>query len=254
MATPTVARLSGADGVRPTGLWRSQPPEDVSEDEFVTTLVLVRHATTAATGKRLGGRTQAPLDDNGRAQAAAVADRLADLPLKAVYASPLARTMETARAVAERHGLDVATCEGVIEVEYGRWTDRPLGPLTKTKLWPVIQARPSRVAFPDGETIRGAQARAVDAIEQLAAAHRRHVIAVVSHADIIKALVAHFVGAPLDLFQRIHINPASATVLSLGPDGGQPMLVRMNDDGPIDGAAFRRRTTSKTKQKGTTRG
>jgi probable phosphomutase (TIGR03848 family) len=205
----------------------------------VTTLLLIRHATTAATGKRLGGRTDASLDDAGRAQAAAAAERLAEVPLKAVYASPLRRSRETAEALAAPRGLDVGVCEGVNEVDYGAWTDRPLKQLARTKQWGVVQAHPSLVAFPDGETIRAMQARAADAVEALVAAHRRDAIAVVTHGDVIKALVAFYVGQPLDCFQRLHIAPASVTVLQLAP-GGRPVLVRLGDDGPLTADRFRR--------------
>lgn len=197
----------------------------------MSTLLLVRHATTAATGKKLGGRTEAPLDEGGRAQAAAAAERLRGLRLTAVYASPLTRTMETARIVAAPHGLGVRPAEGLLEVEYGKWTDRPLAQVAKTKLWPVIQQLPSQVTFPDGETIRGMQSRAVDAIEEIVARHPKGTVVAVSHADVIKALVSFYLGQPLDLFQRIHISPASVTALRLG-QGSPPMLLRMNDDGP----------------------
>lgn len=216
----------------------------------MTTLLLVRHATTAATGKRLGGRTEASLDDTGRTQAEAAAERLADLPLKAVYASPLARTRETAELVAKPHGLEIVAEEGLLEVEYGRWTDRPLKQVARTKLWPVIQARPSLVRFPEGETIRGAQHRAVDAVEGLVSRHRRDVVAAVTHADVIKTLVAFYIGLPLDLFQRLHVGPASVTILQLSP-GGQPTLLRFNDDGPLDAERFRAR---RPPRKGAARG
>ncbi len=217
----------------------------------MTTLVLVRHATTAATGKRLGGRTQAALDDNGRAQAEAAAARLAELPLKAVYASPLARTTQTAEIVAAPHRLAVRPDDGLLEVEYGAWTDRPLKPLTRTRRWPVIQTRPSLVRFPDGETIRAAQLRAVDAIEAIVARHPRDVVVAVSHADVIKVAVAFYLGQPLDLFQRLLISPASATVLALSADGGQPALVRLNDDGPLRvERPTRRATTAKGRRRG----
>jgi probable phosphomutase (TIGR03848 family) len=221
----------------------------------MTTLFLIRHATTAATGKKLGGRTQAPLDEPGRAQAEAAAQRLADVPFKAIYASPLRRTAETAEIVAAPHGLDVVHDDGLLEVEYGRWTDKPLATVAKHKLWPVIQARPSLVAFPDGETIRAAQLRAVDAVEALVAANKGKVIAAVSHADVIKAVVSFYLGQPLDLFQRIVINPASTTVLQLEP-GGRPALLRLNDDGPLDrGRATRPRAAKKaTPAKGARRG
>lgn len=195
------------------------------------TIVLVRHATTAATGKRLGGWTPGVhLDEAGKAQAEATAERLAGARIAAVYSSPLERTQDTARIVARPHGLKVRTRRGLGEVDYGEWTDRPLGQLRRRKLWPVIQATPSRVTFPGGESIRGAQARAVDATESLAAEHPGEVIVCVSHADVIKAVVAHHLGMPLDTFQRLVISPASITVLAL-PAGTAPMLLTINDTG-----------------------
>lgn len=219
----------------------------------MATLLLIRHGTTAATGKRLGGRTEAGLDDRGRAQAEDAAERLADLPIKAVYASPLPRTHETAEYIAARHGREVHTSEGLLEVEYGRWTDRPLKQLARTKLWPVVQSRPSLVRFPDGETIRAAQLRAVEAIEDLVARHRRDLVAAVSHGDVIKAVVAFYLGQPLDLFQRLHVGPASVTVFGLEP-GGQPALLRFNDEGPLIREQFAPAGTRAGAPKGSRRG
>lgn len=199
----------------------------------MTTMLLIRHATTAATGRKLGGRTQASLDDNGKAQAAACAKRLAGVPLKAIYASPLPRTMETAAAVAQPHHLDVTQAEGMIEVDYGRWTDRALGHVRNTKLWPVIQATPSKVVFPDGEGIAAMQHRALTEIERIVSSHRSGTVAVVSHADVIKAAVAGLIGMPLDLFQRLHVAPASVTVLDIRADHAATLL-RFNDDGPLE--------------------
>lgn len=204
----------------------------------MTTLLLIRHGTTSSTGKRLGGRTEHELDERGVGQAKAAGERIADLPVKAVYSSPLRRTWQTAEHIAAQLRLDVRAEEGLLEVDYGRWTDRTLGQVSRTKLWRVVQDTPSRVAFPEGETIRDAQARAADAAERLVAAHPRHVVAAVSHADIIKALVAFYIGQPLDMFQRLAVNPGSVTVLRLGP-GTRPALVRFNDDGGLDADAFR---------------
>ncbi|MBA2530452.1 MAG: histidine phosphatase family protein [Euzebyales bacterium] len=217
----------------------------------MTTLLLIRHATTASTGTRLGGRTEAGLDEGGRAQAEAAAGRLAEVPLKAVYASPLPRTMQTAWAVAGPHRLVVQPDESLLEVEYGRWTDRPLASLTRTKVWPVIQARPSLVGFPEGETIRAAQLRAVDGLQRIVARHPRDAVAAVSHADVIKAVVAFYLGLPLDLFQRLHVSPASATVLSLPAPAGQPALLRFNDDGPLQLARPGRRAKKATSRAST---
>ncbi len=198
----------------------------------MATLVLVRHATTPATGKRLGGWTPGVhLDEAGVAQAEDTAQRLADLKVAAVYASPLERTQETAKIVAKPHGLRVRTRKGIGEVDYGDWTDKPLGQLRRRKQWASIQATPSRVTFPGGESIRGAQRRAVDATEDLAAEHADQIIVLVSHADVIKAIVAHHLAMPLDAFQRLVISPASATTLQL-PASGHPVLLGFNDTGP----------------------
>jgi probable phosphomutase (TIGR03848 family) len=215
----------------------------------VTTLLLVRHGATAVTGHRLGGRTQTELSDAGRAQARAAGKRVAALPVRAVYASPLTRAWQTAVLIGEAVGKDPVACEGLLEVDYGRWTDRSLRSVARTKMWPVIQALPSLASFPDGETIRRAQLRAADAVEELVARHRRGVIVAVSHADVIKVLVAFYLSLPLDAFQRLHVTPASVTVLSLSP-GGRPALVRFNDDGPLRAEDFRPpRHTTKAKGK-----
>lgn len=198
-----------------------------------STLVLVRHATTAATGKRLGGWTPGVhLDEPGLAQAQATAERLEEVAIAAVYASPLERTQETAKEIARPHGLRVRTRRGLGEVDYGEWTDTPLGQLRRRKLWPVIQATPSRVTFPGGESIRAAQARAVDATEELASEHAGETVVCVSHADVIKAVVAYHLGMPLDTFQRLVIAPASITVLRLGA-GQAPVLLTINDTGSV---------------------
>jgi probable phosphomutase (TIGR03848 family) len=212
----------------------------------LATIVLVRHATTAATGKRLGGWTPGVhLDEPGRAQAEATAARLADAPIAAVYASPLERTQETAKAIAKAHGLRVRTRREIGEVDYGDWTDLPLGQLRRRSLWKVIQQTPSRVTFPGGESIRGAQARAVDAVETLATDHGDETVVAVSHADVIKAVVAHYLGMPLDAFQRLDIAPASVSILHLG-DGTPPMVVQVNDTGstPIPSPATEKRRTA----------
>lgn len=214
----------------------------------MTTLLLVRHGTTSATGSRLGGRTPATLDEAGRQQARATGERIADLRPRALYASPLTRTHQTAEVIGEVIGREVVTADGLVEVEYGKWTDRPLKPLTRTKLWPVIQARPSLVRFPEGESIRRAQLRAVDAIEEIVDCHKRQTVVAVSHADVIKAVVAFYVGMPLDSFQRLVVSPASVTVLQLGPNE-RPALLRFNDDGAMKRAAPQKSTGKKPKKR-----
>lgn len=211
----------------------------------MTILLLVRHGVTDATGSRLGGRTQAELSESGREQARAAGERIAAAGVRAVYASPLARAWQTAEIVGAAVRREPQACEGLLEVDYGRWTDRSLRSVARTKMWPVIQSTPSLARFPDGETIRAAQLRAADAVEELVGRHRRGVIAAISHADVIKALVAFYLALPLDNFQRIHIAPASITALSLSP-GGRPTLLRLNDDGPLRAEDLRPPRRSRT--------
>ena len=193
----------------------------------MTTFYLVRHGVTTHTNHRLSGwMPDIHLTDEGKAQAEAVAQTLAAVPLKAVYASPISRTAETARPIADRHGLQVATRRDIGEVEYGKWTNRSLKVLVRTKLWSTVQRWPGGARFPDGESLRAVQSRAVDAMEALRVEHPKHSICVVSHGDVIKLIAAHYLGLHIDLFQRIVILPASITVISVSDDG--PRVLALN--------------------------
>ena len=198
-----------------------------------TRLVLVRHAVTAHTGPLLSGRMAGvDLSDHGRAQAAATAERLAALPVAAVYASPIERTTQTAESIAARHGLEVRPLPGVVEADYGEWTGGRIEELAKSDEWKVVQVAPSRARFPGGETIREMQARTVTALDDVVAAHPHETVVVVSHADPIKSAIAYYTGIHLDLFQRLHVSPASVTVFDFHRFGA--MLVKYNDTGGLD--------------------
>jgi len=193
-----------------------------------TTLLLVRHALNDWVGDKLAGWTpDVHLNDKGRAQAEALAQRLADRPIAAVYASPLERAVETAQIIAGPHNMEVQIREGVGEVRYGEWTGQSLKELAKEDAWQVAQFYPSGARFPGGEGIHDMQARAVAELDAIAAAHREETVLVVSHADVIKAVLAHYAGLHLDLFQRLVVNPASLSVVALTPMG--PRLVCLND-------------------------
>lgn len=192
--------------------------------------LLIRHAENdwVSTGRLAGWTPGVHLNAHGRLQAATLGERLAGMHLGAIYASPLERAVETAEAIAAPYpGLVVQLLEGVGEVRFGRWEGKPLSKLRRQPLWGAVQSYPSRVAFPGGETFRQAQARAVEAIEQLAARHPQQRIAVVSHSDVIKLILAHFLGLHLDLFQRIEIAPASLSLLYLA--AGRPAIRCIND-------------------------
>ncbi len=194
-------------------------------------LLLIRHAPTDETGKKLTGRLPGvSLGETGRQAAQRTADRLADVRLDAVYASPIERTWETAEIIAASHGLTPVAEEGLLEVDYGRWSGRTLASLSKLKAWWTVQMTPSRMTFPDGENLADAQRRIVSTCERLAEAHPKGTIALISHSDIIKAAVGHYLGQPFDLFQRITISPTSVTVIDI-PRRGIPMVVAVNATG-----------------------
>jgi probable phosphoglycerate mutase len=186
----------------------------------MTAFYFVRHGVTSHTGHRLSGWMPGiHLTDEGRAQAEAAADTLARVPFKAIFSSPIERTMETAQAIAARHRLEVEVTDALGEVRYGRWTDRSFKALARTKLWTTVQRFPSGARFPDGETVRAVQARAVEEVERLRLEFPRKVLCCVSHADVIKLVAAHYLGVHIDLFQRIDVGPASITVISVGDEG-----------------------------------
>ena len=198
----------------------------------MTQLFLVRHGNTDWADKKLAGWTPGVhLNETGAKQAEALVERLAPIRFDAIYSSPLERTIETAAPLARARGLKVIKLFDIGEVRYGDWQGKSLSQLSKKKEWATVQLAPSMMRFPNGESIREMQSRAVAGIERIAAAHPKGTVALFSHADVIKAIVAHLIGMPLDTFQRLSIAPASVTVMVLGRFGAR--LLRLNDTGPF---------------------
>lgn len=195
----------------------------------MTEILLIRHGENEYTRRgRLAGWTPGVhLDPNGQAQAQALASHLSGAPIKALYSSPLERAMETALPLAKAKHLRVHKFDDVGEVRYGEWTGRSLKSLARTKLWAVVQRYPAAMEFPNGETFRAVQARAVNAVEALARKHPKQLIAIFSHGDVIKLILAHYLGAPVDLFQRIMINTGSISIIRL--TGSMPFVLRVNE-------------------------
>jgi len=196
----------------------------------MTQILLVRHAVNdfVKTGKLAGWTPEVHLNDEGKAQAEALGKRLADVPIQHLYASPLERTMETAEAIRQHHpNLQIVQNGEIGEVRYGDWEGMEIRALASRKMWHVVQEYPSRAYFPNGETMRAVQTRAVNEIERIANAHPRDLVVVVSHADVIKMVIAHFLGMHLDNFQRIVVSPASISSLALGY--GRPYVGVVND-------------------------
>ena len=200
----------------------------------MATIILVRHGENdwSKNNKLAGWLPGVHLNETGHRQAEAVAQRLAALPIKAVYSSPLTRCVETAAYIADTHRLSVQHLEEIGEVRYGEWEGKKIKKLARKPMWHAVQFFPSRARFPGGETLGETQFRAVTALEETAARHEKEMIVVVSHADVIRLLLAHYLGVHIDLFQRLVIAPASVSILALSP-GGLVRVLRLNDDGPL---------------------
>lgn len=203
----------------------------------MATVLLVRHGRTTAnaTGLLAGRTAGVALDAVGRQQAARTADRIAAVPLAAVVSSPLERCRQTSRALLERQpGTPETRIERAItECDYGDWQGRKLADLAKEPLWRTVQANPSAVVFPGGESMQGMQSRAVAAIRRIdaevGAAHGPNAVWVaVSHGDVIKSVLADALGMHLDLFQRIAVGPASVSIVRYGEH--RPEVVASNTE------------------------
>lgn len=196
-----------------------------------TLILLVRHGRTPTTGSVLPGRAPGlHLAEDGSKEAEAVAERIARLKaVAAVYSSPLERARETAEPIARRRGLELRIEPGLIECEIGAWTGFELAKAAKLPEWTVVQRHPSGFRFPGGESFMEIQTRMVDTLQALVARHPGEIVVAVSHADPIKTAVAHALGTPLDLFQRIAIGTASVSAIAYGRTG--PTVLTVNSTG-----------------------
>jgi probable phosphomutase (TIGR03848 family) len=216
------------------------------------TVILLRHGrSTSNTAGVLAGRSEGvDLDDKGREQAAGLIDRIGDLPIRAVVSSPLLRCRRTVEPLAEALCLEPLIDDQLAEVDYGEWTGRKIGELTKEPLWRVVQAHPSAAVFPGGEGLAQVQARAVAAVRghdrRLALEHGgAHggedggdaLWVACTHGDVIKSVVADAYGIHLDGFQRITADPGSVTVIRYTPL--RPFVLHVNHTGARLSSALR---------------
>lgn len=194
-------------------------------------MLLVRHGQTPTTGKVLPGRAAGlHLAEAGEAQAHRVAERIAELPkIDAIYASPLERARQTAAPIAKALKQRVKIDKGLLECDFGDWTGEQLSHLMKKPEWATVQKAPSTFRFPSGESFTEMQTRMVTTLDRLRAAHPGGTIVCVSHADPIKAAVAHAMGTHLDLFQRIVIGTCSVSAIAYTTHG--PIVLTVNSTG-----------------------
>ncbi len=219
------------------------------------TVILLRHGrSTSNTAGILAGRSEGvDLDDKGREQAAGLIDRVGDLPIRAVVTSPLLRCRRTVEPLADALCLEPLIDDQLAEVDYGEWTGRKIGELTKEPLWRVVQAHPSAAVFPGGEGLAQVQSRAVAAVRthdrRLAEQHGGDALWVAcTHGDVIKAVVADAYGMHLDGFQRITADPGSVSVISYTPL--RPFVLHVNHTGARLAAALRAGPPPKDESKG----
>lgn len=196
-----------------------------------TLVVLVRHGHTPTTGKILPGRAKGlHLSPTGEAQAKKVAGFLADITgITAIYSSPMERTIETAKPIANSIGVKVRRNRGLIEADFGTWTGRKLSDLRKLADWEKVQSNPSGFRFPSGESFLEIQSRMSKTMTEIAEEHRGEIVVAVSHADTIKTVIATALGTPLDLFQRINISPCSVSPILYG--SSSPYVLAVNSTG-----------------------
>ncbi len=202
----------------------------------MTLLLLIRHGENeyVKSGKMAGRIPGVRLNERGREQAQALAEALRGVPVQALYASPLERALETAQPIAEALGLPVQQEPDLMDTDIGTWQGRSWKALSLTKAWKIVQRAPSRFRFPQGESFPETQLRVVRALERILQKRNKpqEIVAAVFHADPIKLAVAHFIGLPLDSFQRLGCDTGSLTALQVGETGAY--LLKLNQRPPFD--------------------
>ncbi len=200
---------------------------------MAATVLLIRHAAHGLQGRTMVGRMPGVhLSADGRRQAEMLADRLAGVPLGAIYSSPLERARETAAPIAARLGLELVEAAELDEFDFGDWTGRTLDELAGCERWRRFNAFRSGTRAPNGEHMLEAQARMVGLIERLRGGHPDGQVALVGHGDPIRSALAHYLGLHLDQMSRIEISPASLSVVAVGDDGAQVLLMNESAEWP----------------------
>lgn len=195
----------------------------------MTTLFLIRHGSNdyLVKNKLPGHIPDIHLNKRGNEQAALLAQSLGKLPIKAIYCSPLERAIETAQPLAQSLGKEIQIKPDLTDANVGEWAGSSWKVLRRTKLWKVIQENPSQFQFPGGESFTQIQERVITTLAAIVSANKKELIAVVFHADPIKLAVAHYLGLPLDNFQRLTINAGSITILKSNSSGSQLLALNL---------------------------
>lgn len=188
-------------------------------------LLLIRHATTDAVGKKLSGRMAGVhLNEEGKIQAKKLVEQLLNLPIAAIFSSPLERAIETADPIAASHDLTTIAAEDFLEIDFGEWTNLPFEELEKEPQFHLFNSFRSSTRIPGGELMPEAQTRMITGIQKLHSQHHNETIAIISHSDLIKATIAYYAGIHLDMLQRIEIDPASVSIIDIYDETARVVL------------------------------
>lgn len=198
----------------------------------MTRFLLIRHATNHTVDKRFAGRSAGiHLNEEGQKQAQKLADRLTGITIDAIYSSPLERAVETAGPIAAVHKLETNILEDFLEIDTGEWTNRSFEEMANDNQFQLFNSFRSCTRIPGGESMLEAQARMISGLEKLRSHHQQATVAVIGHADLIKAAVAYYAGIHLDMFQRLEISPASVSIIDIYDVTARILLI--NDTGEI---------------------
>jgi probable phosphoglycerate mutase len=181
---------------------------------------LLRHGEHGLLGKVLAGRMPGVgMTEQGRAEIASQAERLAGEKIAAIYASPLQRTRETAEIVSARLGLPIGFRDDLLELDFGEWTGATFDSIRADPRWQAWSTQRSLAAIPGGESMRQVQQRVVAALLELNERHLHETVVLVSHGDVIRAVLLFALGMPLDFYNRIEIGQGSISTITIGASG-----------------------------------
>lgn len=198
--------------------------------KVIATILLIRHAAHQHLGRVLSGRAgDVPLSQAGLERASVLARGLAGECIDAVHTSPLRRARETAQAFSAEGVAPPEVSEALNEIDFGKWTGKPFAELGNDPHWQEWNTHRSRTAPPGGEPMAAVQARVLAYLRQIARHSSGSVVAMVSHADVIRAAVAGILGLSLDRILSFDIDPASVTRIEAGDWGER--VVTVNERG-----------------------
>ena len=197
----------------------------------MTTFFLIRHASCSGLGRTLWGRTPGiSLNEKGKLQAQRLADRFRGIKLQSIHSSPLERAVETAEAIGRAMNLEVKTNSEFHEIDFGDWTGKSFDALSSEECWRRFNGRRSATRIPGGESFLEVQTRIVRELDALSLQYGSANIAIVSHADVIKAAVGYFSATPIDMLQRFEISPCSISVIAMDNDSARLLTINNRCD------------------------